>query len=105
MAERTKDKKIKVLAIVVLIMMVILTGRLTFLQIIKGKDLAALADGNRFRLIPIQAPRGSMYDRNGVLMVTSRPAYTVSIVLLDLENTEEVASDLGKILGMEPESI
>jgi penicillin-binding protein 2 len=103
--EKTIQGKVKMFAFIILLMVCALIGRLAFLQLFRGEELAALADGNRFRLIPITAPRGSMYDRNGVLMVTSRPAYTVSVVLLDLQNTEQVAQELGQILDMEPSAI
>ena len=105
MTDKAVLNKVKMFALVILIMTSVLIGRLAFLQLFRGEELAALADGNRFRLMPITAPRGSMYDRNGVLMVTSRPAYTVSIVLLDLQNTDQVVQELSDILAMQPETI
>ncbi len=101
MMDKAIQKRITYFLGIIILMVMILMGRLVFLQLIKGDELAALADGNRIRLVPISAPRGSMYDRNGVLMVTSRPAYSVSIVLLDLQNTDQVAQDLGAILNIE----
>src|ERR1044071_3659871 len=35
------------------------------------------AESQRVRLIPIPAPRGAIFDRNGKLLVDSRPTYNV----------------------------
>ncbi len=105
MADKTIMKRVKFFSFLIIFMMLFLTMRLGYLQIIKGQELAALADGNRIRLMPITAPRGSIYDRTGTLMVTSRPAYSVSIMLLDLEDAEQVVLELSQLLDVDFEEI
>ena len=58
----------------------ILGARLFYLQIIEGGYYQAKAEGNRLRMVTMTAARGIMYDRNGQILVGSRPAYTVSIM-------------------------
>ncbi|MCL4390081.1 MAG: penicillin-binding transpeptidase domain-containing protein [Patescibacteria group bacterium] len=48
------------------------------LQIFQGNYFRALADGNRVRRIPIHAPRGIIYDRNGLPLTINLPAYRLS---------------------------
>lgn len=65
---------IQVLAFVLL---AILGARLYYLQIVRGDYFSDRAENQRVRLIPIPAPRGAIFDRNGRLLVDSRPTYNV----------------------------
>jgi penicillin-binding protein 2 len=51
--------------------------RLWSLQVIQGKDLGERSENNRIRLERMRAPRGRIFDRNGVELVTNRPAYNL----------------------------
>lgn len=51
----------------------ILVGRLGELQIIKGEYYRNLAEGNRVRRVPIVAPRGKIFDTNGIVLVDNEP--------------------------------
>jgi penicillin-binding protein 2 len=51
--------------------------RLYYLQIVRGDYYSERAENQRVRLIPIPAPRGAIFDRNGKLLVDSRPTYNV----------------------------
>ncbi|MFH4113891.1 penicillin-binding protein 2, partial [Acinetobacter baumannii] len=63
--------------IVAFALLVILGVRLYYLQIVQGDYWAGRAENQRIRLIPIPAPRGAIFDRNGKLLVDSRPTYNV----------------------------
>lgn len=65
---------IQVLAFVLL---ALLGVRLYYLQIVKGSYYSEKAENQRIRLIPIPAPRGAIFDRNGKILVNSRPTYNV----------------------------
>lgn len=49
--------------------------RLFHLQIIEGKHLRELADGNRIQIRIIHAPRGVIYDRNNNILAANSPAF------------------------------
>ncbi len=63
--------------IVVFVLLALLGVRLYYLQIVHGDDYLKRAENQRVRLIPIPAPRGAIFDRNGKLLVDSRPTYNV----------------------------
>ncbi|MDL2280772.1 penicillin-binding protein 2, partial [Selenomonadales bacterium OttesenSCG-928-I06] len=92
------------LTITILIFLVLI-GRLWYLQILNGEFYERLAEGNRIRLIPVLAPRGNIYDRNGIPLVTSRPAFEVSLLSVDKPITKEVIVKLAEILSMDPQEI
>jgi len=60
-----------------IILLFILGIRLFWMQVIEGSYYKNEADGNRIRHLPQQASRGVMYDRNGVILAGSRPAYSI----------------------------
>lgn len=61
------------------VLLFVLALRLFYVQIIAGAYYKSEADGNRIRTVPMQAARGNMYDRNGILMAGSRQVYSVVI--------------------------
>ncbi|MGI5838170.1 MAG: penicillin-binding protein 2 [bacterium] len=105
MVEKTVNKRMNVYQTVIMLLLAVLLVRLGLLQLWLGETYAGLAEGNRIRIVPVVAARGSMYDRDGEILVTSRPAYTVSIMLMDLENTEQVVGELSELLQINKQTI
>ena len=94
------NKRFNALAIIIALIITLLVSRLAYLQIFHGRENAVMADNNRIRLLPITAPRGAFYDRNGTLLVTSRPGFTVSLVPIDGPIRDDVLERLAVILNM-----
>lgn len=80
MSEKSTEKRLFILFFVILGFLVIIVGRLWYLQLIKGEHYAELSDGNRMRQLRLMPSRGEIADRNGVVLVRSKPSFTVSIV-------------------------
>jgi penicillin-binding protein 2 len=59
------------------ILLTLLGVRLYYLQVVQGQYYSDRAENQRVRLIPIPAPRGAIFDRNGKILVDSRPTYNV----------------------------
>ena len=69
--------RVGTIQILAFILLAILGVRLYYLQIVKGDYYSEKAENQRVRLIPIPAPRGAIFDRNGKILVDSRPTYNV----------------------------
>jgi penicillin-binding protein 2 len=69
--------RVATIQVLAFILLAILGVRLYYLQIIKGDYYSEKAENQRIRLIPIPAPRGAIFDRNGKILVDSRPTYNV----------------------------
>src|SRR5258707_11741412 len=54
---------------------------------INGPRYAEIAENQRIRLLPIPAPRGEIFDRNGNRLVASTPIYSV---ILSREDTKGI---------------
>lgn len=120
MSEKSTEKRLLVLFFIVLGFLAVIVGRLWYLQLIKGEYYAGLSDGNRMRQLRLMPSRGEIVDRNGVVLVRSKPSFTVSIVpdgfqeiddtsrsllcdLLDLDEDEfEEALEKGRGFPYEP---
>lgn len=57
----------------------VLAASLAYIQIYNGKDYANRADKNYVRLIPYEAPRGIIWDRNGQALVRNQIEFDVTI--------------------------
>lgn len=79
--------RLRLIQALVLVLLGVLGVRLYLLQIINGSHYAEIAENQRIRLLPIPAPRGVIFDRNGHLLVDSRPIYTV---ILSREDTKGI---------------
>jgi len=67
----------------------VLVGRLFYLQIIKGSYHAMLSDQNSIRPQIVKAPRGLIYDRNGVVIARNRPSYQIAILPTGLKDSKD----------------
>jgi len=71
----------------VLVMLGALAVRLYVLQIVNGTRYGEIAENQRIRLLPIPAPRGVIFDREGRVLVDSRPIYSI---ILSREDTKSI---------------
>ena len=97
--------RLKPLAFLMTLVIVILIARVGYLQIYDGEYYSRLADGNRIRIIPTVAPRGTFFDRNGQLLVTNRPGFVVSLLPLTEPTKPEVIERISKLLNVPIEDI
>jgi penicillin-binding protein 2 len=74
-------------------------------QVLRGEQFMLRSEENRLRPIVIPAPRGNIIDRNGEIIATSVPGYSVTL----LPATEEVVAatlrDLVPFLGLSNQRI
>ncbi len=88
---------------IIFLSMAVLVSRLSYLQLMNGKKFSELSQRNSVRIVPLQAPRGKILDRNGRLLAGVRPCFNICVVRKDVKNMESL---LGKLLPLlnEPES-
>ncbi len=104
MDEEKNSSRFTALRWVVFAIATLLIGRLGYLQLVKGDFYDQAARENRIRILPIAAPRGQIFDRNGKPIAVNRPSYTVSLV--DMGNgTDQMVAPLAQLLGMKEEEI
>ena len=79
--DHTQNLSLRVgtIQVIAFVLLTILGARLYYLQIVKGEYYDEKAENQRIRLIPIPAPRGAIFDRNGKILVDSRPTYNITL--------------------------
>lgn len=100
----TSIRKNIILGIIVLTF-IVLVGRLYYLQIVKGPRYRDIAEANRIRLVPIEAPRGIIYDRNGLILLDNKSQYNINVIPFELSHTPNTDSNLASILKLAREQL
>lgn len=88
--------RLKVMTVVLIVMVLYLLFGLFYLTMVKGEEYRETSDTKRIKEIKLTAPRGDIYDRNGVLLAGTKPSFAVSL-LKDEFNTQS-SSDKNKLL-------
>ena len=70
-------RRVLALAVAASVGFVVLLGQLWYLQVLEGGRMHELSEKNRIRVRPVAAPRGILFDRNGLALVDNRPAFTL----------------------------
>ncbi len=105
--EERPNRRLAFFSGVLALMFLVLVGRLARLQIAQQQYFQRRAEVNSVRLYPLLAPRGTMYDRTGRVLVTTRPAWHVSLLVLkhNRAELEPLIQRLAPLLDMTPEEI
>ncbi len=93
-------KRLMAVSICIAVVFTMLVFRLIYLQIVKGEEYRRYSENNCIRLENINAPRGLIYDRNGVLLVDNRPSFNLKIVLEDARPLEKTISKLSELIDV-----
>ena len=97
--------RLNFLGVLIFLVIAILITRVGYMQFYDGEYYSRLAEGNRIRIIPTIAPRGTFFDRNGQLLVTNRPGFTVSLLPLTEPISHEVIERVSRLLNVPVEEI
>src|SRR6267143_7007144 len=97
--------RIWLVQICAVLLLAVLGVRLYYLQLVRGQYYAEIAQNQRIRLLPIPAPRGVIFDRDGHMLVDSRPIYEVILSRQDLKGKElgSLVRPLAEGLGVDPD--
>ena len=93
-------RRVLSLAAAVAVAFVGLVGQLWYLQVLEGGKLQELSEKNRIRIRPVAAPRGILFDRNGLALVDNRPAFTLSLIPLEMDDRDTVLARLSVLLKL-----
>ncbi|HZE37039.1 MAG TPA: penicillin-binding protein 2 [Candidatus Eisenbacteria bacterium] len=91
-------RRVLFLAGVAAIAFVGLLGQLWYLQVLEGGKLQEMSERNRIRVRPVAAPRGILFDRNGLALVDNRPAFTLSLIPREIDDRDTVMARLSVLL-------
>lgn len=99
------DARLSVVMYIMLAFFLVLGVRFWVLQVVNHESFLVKSNENRIREIPIPAARGNILDRNGRILVDSRPAFNLILNREDLrkQNLDELLSVIRDNLGVDPD--
>lgn len=79
-----------------------LIGRFSYLQLTQYEYYSTRAEDNRISLVPIPPNRGTIVDRNGVVLARNYSAFTLEITPDSANSLTETIDELSKIVEIQP---
>jgi penicillin-binding protein 2 len=97
--------RLHIVQVLALILLSLLAVRLYMLQIVNGARYSEIAENQRIRLLPIPAPRGAIFDRDGHQLVDSQPIYSIFLSREDTKGIDRytLIKPLSEGLKIDPE--
>jgi penicillin-binding protein 2 len=97
--------RLRFIQALVVLLLGLLAVRLYVLQVVRGEHYAGLAENQRRRRLPIPAPRGAIFDRDGNKLVDSLPIYSVILSREDVKGKDlnSLITPLSEGLGVDVE--
>lgn len=92
-------------AIIVAAAFFILLARFWYLQVKDSEYYGDLSKNNRIRSIKSPAPRGMIYDKNGIKIVENRPGFDLYLVPEDVKDWAKTKEQLKTLLDIPEETI
>ena len=93
--------RVQVMQWVVLCCFLLLASRLAYLQVVRHDDLMAQAENNRTAILPTVPPRGTILDRNGVVLASNYSAYTLEITPSKVKDMEATINELAELVDIQ----
>ncbi|MBP1992800.1 stage V sporulation protein D [Paenibacillus eucommiae] len=101
----TVRRRLFIALIIGTIIFVALIGRLAYVQLWKGSELAQMAEDNWRRNIPFAPKRGEILDRNGVKLTYSVSTPSVMAIPAQIKDAKGTAAQLALVLQAPEDSI
>src|SRR3990167_2430202 len=86
--------------IVITCSILLLMGRLIYLQVYKHNLYITLSTKNWLDLVPIEPTRGLIYDRNQVLLAENIPVFSLDVIPMQATNLATTLLQLNKIITL-----
>jgi len=94
---RRLASRVTAIQTVVMVAFILLVGGFWFFQIAQHAKFKEMAENNHQRTLPLRAPRGIIFDRQGRVLVENRNSFNISILRehsKDLDRTIRLLSDV-----------
>lgn len=98
---RKVNKRVKILFVVMLLMFVLIVLRVFYIEVIDYDKLKEYASSLWSRNLPVEADRGTITDRNGVVLADNLTTTSLVLIPNQIKNKKQVTKDLASILEVD----
>lgn len=97
--------RIRFVILVVAIILVLVIGKVFYIQVFSYNKLSDITEDLWSRKMTINAPRGDIVDRNGLVLATSVVTTTIYVVPNQIQDKEKVSTEIANILDCDYEDV
>ena len=92
--------RIKIVMLVIFLFFILIIGKVFYIQVFEYEKLNNYATSLWSRNLPIEANRGKIYDRNGVVLADNITTTSLVLIPNQIEDKEKTAELIAPILGI-----
>ena len=93
-------RRIKIILVVIILLFILIISKIFYIQVFSYKKLNNYANSLWSRNLPIEASRGRILDRNGVVLADNVTTTSLVLVPNQIKNKKEVCEKLAEILNV-----
>ena len=101
----SRRQRARGLYLVIAILMGTLTIGFFRLEVLRSDTWELRAESNRIRQLPIPAPRGTIYDRNGLVIADNVPGYAITLLPGPPDSIRATLNQMSQYLEISDERI
>ncbi len=105
MFSKKKDEKIKFVFVILVFFFFLIIFKVFYIQVFDYKKLQSLASDLWSRDLPLEANRGLILDRNGVVLADNLTTTSLVIIPNQVEDADKTSLELASILGVSKEEM
>lgn len=100
MDNKAVDNRIKIFVIGVIIVFIVVVLKVFYIQVFQYDKLSALSSDLWSRNLPVEADRGKIYDRNGVVLADNITTTSLVLIPNQIKDKETTTKKLAEILNV-----
>ena len=91
--------RIKIILIVIILLFLLIISKVFYIQVFSYNKLNKYATSLWSRNLPIEANRGIIYDRNGIILADNLTTTSLVFIPNQIKDKEKTAKEISEILG------
>jgi len=99
--EKSINKRIKIIIVIITLCLVFVFSRLWYLQILKGEKFNKLSINNRIRITKIPDTRGRIISKGGEVLAKNIPSFDLSLIPQDAPDINKVLKNVSELLDLD----
>ena len=97
MNDKKVDERLKIFVIGIFIVFIVIILKVFYIQVFDYEKLSKLAFGLWSRNLPIEADRGIIYDRNGIVLADNITTTSLVLIPNQIKDKKETCEKLASI--------
>ena len=97
--------RIKIFSLILAVCLVSLLCGLFYIQIVRHHRYRVMSEENRLKIVPLVAPRGTIFDRRGEAIVKDTVSFDAAVIYYRIKDLPKLAAALSSILGVPEEEM